>query len=295
MRRVLIVGVNGLMGRMLSARFRHDGWKVLGFGRGRDLAVCDAYWDTSFGFCSVPTSVLENLDGIVFCAWVGMSRGSRGEVSYSEGKSINLVDEFCNWLGVEIKSHVIFVSSGGAVYGRYQRPVAESDATSPVSIYGKEKLRAENLFSSWQIRSSGTFVSLRVSNPFGSLEPVRKGIGFVDIARASARDGVPLELFVSGDTVRDYVHWDDVYTAFLSALYNRSSATKKINIGSGKGISLSEVVDGIRGKYPNVLVNVITEKKADIPFNVLNISLARDFLDWEPKIDLMDWLHEGKK
>ena len=63
------------------------------------------------------------------------------------------------------------------------------------------------------------------------------------------------------------------------------------NIGSGMGVSLNELVEAIGsvlGKKPDV--RYLPARRIDVPSNVLDISLARKNLHWEPSVGLIDGL-----
>jgi UDP-glucose 4-epimerase len=103
-------------------------------------------------------------------------------------------------------------------------------------------------------------------------------------------NGKPLHVWGDGTVVRDYIYIDDLTQAFLSAI-GTSSQKKILNIGSGSGISINELIDSLRSitKRP-FNVNYHPSRKQETPYSVLDISLAKEVLSWSPTVDLKQGL-----
>ena len=111
---------------------------------------------------------------------------------------------------------VLLASSAGGVYAGCQTsPIDESTEPRPSSPYGHEKLAQERLLSEWASDWAGrrsaavsTLVA-RVSNVYGPGQRLEKQQGLIShLARCSLHD-VPVHVYVSLDTVRDYLFADD--------------------------------------------------------------------------------------
>ena len=66
-----------------------------------------------------------------------------------------------------------------------------------------------------------------------------------------------------------------------------NTANYVVNIGSGQGTSLNDIVASIEattGQSIDVRRNPV--QAADIPKSVLDVSLAKDILGWSPEINL---------
>jgi UDP-glucose 4-epimerase len=67
----------------------------------------------------------------------------------------------------------------------------------------------------------------------------------------------------------------------------KSGASAVFNIGSGVGRSLNEIVEIVRGLVKRkVHVDYLEGRSFDVPVNVLDISLAKAALNWEPRLSL---------
>jgi nucleoside-diphosphate-sugar epimerase len=112
---------------------------------------------------------------------------------------------------------VVFVSSGGAVYGEPDAiPVDESHPRRPLSAYGAAKCVLEDLVAAAAERE-GTGVILRPGNIYGA-EYVDGGAGAIAAFARALTAGQPITLRDGGRGARDFVHVDDVARAIVSAL-----------------------------------------------------------------------------
>lgn len=116
----------------------------------------------------------------------------------------------------------------------------------------------------------------------------KKKQGFIDILIDRAKNNLPIDIWSSLDTIRDYIYIDDLNNAILKSVYHINKF-QIFNIGSGVGSSLSEVIACVE-KSIQKKVNFITkwdENNIFYPrYNVLDISKAKNILRWTPKYDL---------
>jgi UDP-glucose 4-epimerase len=135
------------------------------------------------------------------------------------------------------------------------------------------------------------YAVLRLSNPYGERQNPYQPQGAIAVFLRKALNDKPIEIWGDGTVVRDYVYVGDVAEAFVRAL-ERSTAPKVFNIGSGEGRSLNEIIQIISTIHGRPLtVNYQPPRKIDVPVNVLDISLARTHLNWQPKTPLHVGIH----
>jgi UDP-glucose 4-epimerase len=93
-----------------------------------------------------------------------------------------------------------------------------------------------------------------------------------------------------GSVVRDYIYVQDIARA-LELVAVTSGEDRVLNIGSGIGVSLRELVgimEQVTGQQP--IVEYRDPRSVDVPANVLDISLAERVLGWTPEYDLVTGL-----
>jgi UDP-glucose 4-epimerase len=180
---------------------------------------------------------------------------------------------------------IIFVSSGGTVYGNARsQPIRETDPTDPICSYGITKLAIEKYLALFEFLHGLRFVAFRVSNAFG--EKQRPGPqGVIAAFMQKAAKGLPLEIWGDGSVVRDYVYVHDVVDALIRGA-EYEGPCRVFNVGSGAGRSVNEVVEALRGVTGRPIECIHeASRPVDVPKSVLDISLIRQELAWSPRTD----------
>jgi UDP-glucose 4-epimerase len=186
---------------------------------------------------------------------------------------------------------VVFASSGGTVYGRVREtPVREDHAVAPITAYGAGKATAEVYLGLYRALFGVDCRVARISNPYGTGQDPANGLGAVTTFLHNALAEKPIEIWGTGEVVRDFIHIADVASC-LVALAGASLSEEAFifNVGSGQGVSLNGVVSALEA-HLNKTLNVIRFKKRafDIPINILAIDRARNVLGWVPRIKLSE-------
>jgi len=103
-----------------------------------------------------------------------------------------------------------FASSAGGVYaGVGAPPYDESSPVHPLGAYGQAKLDAEGLVAGWS-RATGTPSLIgRIANLYGPGQNLAKAQGLISQVCRSHLTGQPLSIYVSLDTLRDYMFAPD--------------------------------------------------------------------------------------
>jgi UDP-glucose 4-epimerase len=92
-----------------------------------------------------------------------------------------------------------------------------------------------------------------------------------------------ISIFGDGSVVRDYIYIDDLVEAIVAAGRVRGGPSV-INVGSGEGKSLNDIVRLLRGVVAKEIeVEYLAKREFDVPVSVLDISLARAVLNWIPR------------
>jgi UDP-glucose 4-epimerase len=136
--------------------------------------------------------------------------------------------------------HVLFASSGGAMYGEQDVfPAGEDHPTRPESPYGLAKAVSEQ-YLDWYRRFYGvSYTALRYGNVYGPRQNPHGEAGVVAIFCARILDGKTLTVFGDGGQTRDYVFVDDVVAA--NALALRERLTGGFNVGTGIETDVNEL------------------------------------------------------
>jgi UDP-arabinose 4-epimerase len=203
----------------------------------------------------------------------------------------------------------IVFSSTCATYGNPVRvPIDETHPQSPVNPYGESKLMVEKILR-WYGDSYGLrWMALRYFNaagadPDGEIgedhDPESHLIPLVIGAAQGTRP--PVKIFgtdyptADGTAVRDYVHVMDLADAHLRAIERLGAGTSSqaINLGTGRGHSVKEVVDTVSRVGGNrVPVIESPRRPGDPPELVAAPARARDVLGWACRYPGIDTIVE---
>ena len=155
-------------------------------------------------------------------------------------------------------SRVVFVSSGGVVYGEAAEfPTPEAVPKRPVSPYGVSKLTGEHYLDYYRQVHGMQYVALRYSNVYGPRQDPSGEAGVVAIFSNRLLRSEPLVIYGDGEQLRDYVYVKDVARAnLLAAQMPLEDApgldARAYNVGTGDPTSVNtlaavlEEVAGIR-------------------------------------------------
>lgn len=178
---------------------------------------------------------------------------------------------------------IVFISSGGTVYGDpVYIPIDEKHPTDPRVSYGVTKLAIEKYLLLYQHLHGIKATILRVANPFGPRQRVETAQGAVAAFLHRAIRGQPIEIWGDGSVTRDYIYVGDVADAFASTLGYKGSKSI-FNISSGSGTSLNQLILKIEKVLDcSVARRNLPGRDFDVPVSILDNSLARTELGWQP-------------
>lgn len=244
-----IIGRGGLLGSAVSAAAQRDGrfreWQPAGAFTWADGAALRAECARAAG--AFLTFAGGSPWAVLWAAGIGVV-GSPQETLAGDTQALSY---FLEALSEAKKTHscaegtVAIASSAGAVYGPASHPLSEGSPTRPVSAYGREKLRQEELLKAWAATEKCRGLALRFSNLYGARQRPGKAQGFLSRLSKCLIHRTPLHLFVPLATVRDYLHVDDAAASTLASLRAMRSHDKawavKI-VASGRTTTLAEVI-----------------------------------------------------
>ncbi len=138
------------------------------------------------------------------------------------------------------RAQVVFSSTGGAIYGECDGPVAESSPLRPVSPYGIAKLAGEEYLRGYNRLQGSTHVALRYGNVYGPRQDPHGEAGVVAIFLGALASGESPKIFGEGTQTRDYVYVGDVARATLQAQGQEGGV---FNVGTGSETSVLELYE----------------------------------------------------
>jgi UDP-glucose 4-epimerase len=198
-------------------------------------------------------------------------------------------------------THVVFLSSGGAVYGEQEAfPAPESHAIAPESLYGLSKRIGEMYLEFWQ-RVWGVSSSwMRLSNVYGPRQNPHGEAGVVAIYCERLLEGKSIIVNGTGEQTRDFVFVGDVAEAIARAAEKRPSGP--FNIGTAHETSVNTLATTLRDlACPSAEIVRAPAKAGEQMRSCIDNSRARKELDWQPTVSFdqglkrtLDWYRETR-
>ena len=168
---------------------------------------------------------------------------------------------------------VIFISSGGTVYGKAVTcPLREDTPTDPITSYGIQKLTIEKLLYLYHHMYGFDYRIIRLANPYGPYQRPNGVLGAVTTFTYKALAHEPIIVYGDGSVVRDFLYIDDAVRGILN-IVSGSAPHRVFNLGSGHGTSIREVLETIHrviGTEPEIVWQ--EGRPVDVPVNFLDIS-----------------------
>ncbi|WP_036323350.1 NAD-dependent epimerase/dehydratase family protein [Microbacterium gubbeenense] len=131
-------------------------------------------------------------------------------------------------------------ASSSSVYGDAERyPTLETDRPQPRSPYGVTKLAAENLCTLYASNFGVPTVSLRYFTVYGPRQ--RPDMAFTRFVRAAVLEE-PINIFGSGEQVRDFTFIGDIVEANIAAAIEETEPGEIFNVAGGTSISVNGVL-----------------------------------------------------
>lgn len=198
----------------------------------------------------------------------------------------------------------IVFSSSCATYGIPQRvPITEDHPQNPISPYGFTKFVIERALADYSHAYGLGYAALRYFNASGAAadgsigedhDPETHLIPLILQVALGQREHV--EIFGNdyptpdGTCIRDYIHVDDLATAHVAALEKLQPGMQlKLNLGTGHGASVQEVVDMCREVTGRpIATRMVARREGDPPELVADASAAKRELGWQARYSMRE-------
>lgn len=288
--RCLVIGANGFVGSHLVDELAEAGYRVRAFDRFRspakfkthksveviagdifdDIAILDALKDVQFVFHSFSATTPFTSDSDPY-----------SDITLNLLRNVQLFEK-C----VEAKVRkVMFLSSGGAVYGRIAEnsQARETDRPLPVSPYGIGKLGAEYYLAYFNRKYDLPYVAYRLTNPYGPRQISKHNQGVIPAFAEQIKAGKELVVYGDGTASRDYIFIRDATKMIVKSFVQPMRHTV-YNIGSGRQTTINEIIAAMQ----DVMGTKVKVQHKAVPKTFLQkseVSMARYIEEFGPLPD----------
>ncbi len=296
---VLITGVAGFIGSAIARRLLDEGQEVVGIDSFSD------YYDASLkktNLGTIPEDGFTFVNGDLNAVDLDDLLGGVDTVFHEAGQPgvrKSWGQDFATYVDANVLAtqrlleaahraaslqRLVYASSS-SIYGNAARyPVTEDDVPRPLSPYGVTKLAAEHLCTLYAENFGVPTVSLRYFTVYGPGQ--RPDMAFNRFIRATLA-GDPIEVYGSGEQIRDFTFVDDVVEANLLAARGDVPPGSVFNVSGGTSVSVNEVLEvlgGIAGR--EVQVNRTDAVAGDVRRTGGSADRIEAALGWRPTVGI---------
>ncbi|MCM8710186.1 NAD(P)-dependent oxidoreductase [Clostridium sp. SYSU_GA19001] len=291
--KVLVTGAAGFVGKWVLKIASEEGYDVVGLDiqeLGDHIYFDNNYFKYIKSSCQIDdlVKILPEFEGVVHLAAIRPT-GDFGINEYI--KNIKLASDVIEACRLTSINNLVLISSR-SVYSNKDIPWKEEKLNIPLNLYGESKLAVDMLAEFYSEKYGMNIKSLRLAQVLG----VGEKSGYLlntFINRAFKKE--TLKLFGKGKGERQYIYVKDVAYAILAALEHK-------NI---KGIFNIGIEETIKNSELGLIINRIFDNEGnleqeinmpeDINIYKMDITKAKDVLEWKPRFTFEEALKDIKK
>jgi UDP-N-acetylglucosamine/UDP-N-acetyl-alpha-D-glucosaminouronate 4-epimerase len=188
---------------------------------------------------------------------------------------------------------VVYAASSSAYGDQPTLPKSEQMLPDPLSPYAVAKLVGEYYCQVFTRVYGLETVSLRYFNVFGPRQdPGSQYSGVVSRFISSLLSNEKPVIYGDGEQSRDFTYIDNVVHANLKAASAKEASGRVINVANGERITLNQLLaelQDLTGKH-DVTAEYLEPRVGDVRHSLADITLAREFLQYETKVGLREGL-----
>lgn len=160
---------------------------------------------------------------------------------------------------------LIFVSSGGSIYGASENVISEDSLKLPISPHGIIKLTMEYYLEYFKLKNKINYDIIRVSNVYGEGQNTSKGLGLINTILEKIRDNQEIHIYGDGTSLRNYIYVKDVAKALTFSVNSNLSVSNTFNLASDDTLCINDILKIIRKKHKKDLnVKFLPARESDI-------------------------------
>lgn len=243
MKRLLILGGSGFMGQNLLRVLPPGRYQTVVLDRkAPEFVQPDRFVEMDLGRPEPAAALVDEGDLVIHLAHQGIPADSAHDPAAEVEANLYPWIRLLLVLAPRRPGLILYSSTGGQIYGHAPaRPIREDAPTQPISAYGAVKLAMEHYLRIFASTHQLAYRIARIGNPYGPFQERTNRHGAVPAIMQALLQDRPFTLFGRGETIRDYIHMDNVARA-LFLLLEAKTDDSVFNIGTGQGTALAELI-----------------------------------------------------
>lgn len=283
----LLLGGSGFIGRHLANTLaRQHEVTIVGHSATKlDLKNID-YLHFDFIHCQDFRHYIENVDVIIHLISTIIPSDNLTHVNQEIEDNVFPTTTLLK-NAAQLKKKIIFISSGGTVYGEHDGAITEDAPTNPICNYGISKLIIEKYLKLYHHFYGLEYKIIRPSNPYSEEICHHKKQGIVPIIVDDILRGNTITIWGKEKNIsRDYIYIDDLINGIVAVL-NYNGDKNIFNIGSGTSYTINDIIKMTEDKLnKKAKIKYLPARKCDARKNLLDINLIKQETGWAPKTPL---------
>ena len=293
----LVTGGTGLIGRQVVKLLADAGAaiKIVSLDKIKvDPAIDHVYGDlTDFNFCK---EIIKGMDYIFHLAGIKASLDATIKMPASHFVPALMFNtnvlEACR---LNNAHGVVYTSSIGAYANAEVFKENEGQDAPPMDFYaGWAKRMAEFQIQTYKIQYGlDNFSVVRPCNVYGpgdNFDP-KSAMVIPTLMHRIYKGEDPVVVWGDGSAIRDFAYSRDVAEGIILAMYHGTGDQPFVNLGSGEGYTIRQLVETLN-KFIDFTYRFDPAKPAGFPKRVMDISLSRKLIDFDPSTSLLNGLEE---
>lgn len=224
---------------------------------------------------------------VAWCAGAGVVATPEEDLAAELRVFVRAMSALAATGGEDEEGVLVLASSAGGLYaGSQHPPFTEASEPQPLVAYGRTKLAMEDILASMAPVSGLRVVLARLANVYGPGQSLMKPQGLLSQLCLAHATGRALPVFVSTDTIRDYVYAGDVGAIFVALdarVREAPPGTVVVKVvASGRPVTVGHLVSEARRVFHRPLRTISVARSS--AGQVLDLRLASRV--W-PEIDAL--------
>jgi len=205
--------------------------------------------------------------------------------------NINIVTNLCELQRKDYFKTLIHFSSS-EVYGSAKKiPMNEKHPLTPETPYAASKAAGDLIVVSYNNTFNTDFAIVRPFNNYGPRQNEGSYAGIIPVTLKRIFSGQAAIIYGDGEQTRDYIYVSDTAKASIDIYKNEKTRNNIINIGSGKEISVCELINKILDLTDCKKEIIFTEPRpGDVRRHLADIRTAKKILNYKPIVKFDDGL-----
>lgn len=261
---IAIIGAGGFIGKHLTTRLQaQEDVNLFLFGKSEQSPFSStlSYKKLNTEDKAQLTADFSNIDFIYYLASETIPSTSWENPAMDIEKNLLPFIRFTESIAQLSVKKIIFISSGGTVYGATDHMVDEHSFTNPFSPYGIIKLTMEHFLNYFRVKYKLNFDIYRVSNVYGDGQNTGKGIGLINTFIEKIITENKIYIFGDGKNVRNYLYVKDLAELMLTSLRNDVNVSEIYNTSSNATLTVNDIAGIMKNIVPEPFEVVYKEAR----------------------------------